>query len=108
MHDTVKSERHCQIVYVEPNENLSDRLFETAILGAEPGVPAPMMNEAEDPELLMALQLSLQEEQQRVAAQRANNPQNAMVDEAEELEERALQLSMEDENKEKKDDKKEQ
>lgn len=30
-----------------------------------------------------------------------------MVDEAEELEERALQLSMEDENKEKKDDKKE-
>lgn len=30
-----------------------------------------------------------------------------MVDEAEELEERALQLSMEDENKEKKDEKKE-
>ena len=36
-----------------------------------------MMNEAEDPELLMALQLSLQEEEQRVAAERARNPANA-------------------------------
>lgn len=52
-----------------------------------------MINEAEDPELLMALQLSLQDEEQRRAAEaRANN----LVNEDDELEQRALQLSLEE------------
>ena len=67
MHDNVKSESNCELVFVVPKNNLSDVLFTTKIMGAEPQQPHAI-NEAEDPELMMALQLSLQEEQQRVAA----------------------------------------
>ena len=52
---------------METHQNLSDQLFSSNIMGGEPAM-APMMNEAEDPELMMALQLSLQEEEQRRAA----------------------------------------
>jgi len=47
MHDTAKSERQCELVYVEPEINLSDKLFTTSILGAgEQGGAgaAPMIN----------------------------------------------------------------
>ena len=72
MHEAVKTDRTCELIYVETDTNLSDRLFSSTILGAEAG-PAPVMNEAEDPELMMALQLSLQEEEQRVALENRRN-----------------------------------
>ena len=62
-----------------------------------------MMDEADDPELRMALELSLQQEQARLAALGREN-QNGQNNEEEDLEQRALRLSMEEE---KKDEKKE-
>ena len=34
MHENVKNEANSELVYVEPNNNLSDILFTTKILGA--------------------------------------------------------------------------
>ena len=81
MNDSVKGDRTCELLFVEPHEMLSDRLFSSSIIGVEgAGGAAPVINEAEDPELLMALQLSLQEEEQRRAAE-ARGGGGAMVDE---------------------------
>jgi hypothetical protein len=107
MNETIKSDKRCDLIFVEPQSNLSDIIFNTAIMGGDGGGAVPLMNEAEDPELLMALQLSLQEEEQRRAADNRNNPQVAQ-NEDEELEQRALQLSLEEKPGEKKDDKKEE
>ncbi len=54
-----------------------------------------MMDEADDPELRMALELSLQQEQARLAAAGREN-QNGQNNEEEDLEQRALRLSMEE------------
>ena len=107
MNQAMKSDQQNDLVFVEPHSNLSDILFNTNIIGGagDPGA-AQMINEAEDPELMMALQLSLQDEEQRRAAEArvVNNP----VNEDDELEQRALQLSLEEQKPQKKEDKKEE
>lgn len=101
MNDAVKSEtQNCSLIYVEPEGNVSDVLFTSHILGGEANAPAMMLNEADDPELRMALELSLQDEQMRLAAlaaANANQQGNERANnEEEDLEQRALQLSMEE------------
>lgn len=73
-----------------------------------------MINEDDDPQLRMALEMSLREEQARLAALAASNqnPPANQANEEEDLEQRALQLSLQEERKgqkkdEKKDEKKE-
>ena len=99
MHETVKGAAECQLLVVEPGGNLSDVIFTSQIVGAEAG-PNPnnqqMLNEENDPELMMALQLSLQEEEARVAAARG-----AGAGREQELEQQALQLAMEEEGEKK-------
>ncbi|CAM5999244.1 unnamed protein product [Sphagnum balticum] len=99
MHELSKSDTNSELIFVEPDANVSDMLFSSKLLGAEP----PQIKEDEDPELLMALQLSLQEEEQRLSQVRER-----MVGEDEELEQQALRLAMEGAQKEqdKKDDSK--
>ena len=109
MNEAIQSERKCALVCVPPAGNISDMLFTSSVLGAEgqpEGAPA-MINEENDPELMLALQLSLQEEEQRQARINASQAPAAVNNEEQELEERALQLAMEEEEKqEEKDDKK--
>jgi ribosomal protein L29 len=56
-------------------------LFNFHLAGNEGSGPAMMINEVDDPELRMALELSLLDEQHRLAAQAAagqvSNPANA-------------------------------
>ncbi len=62
MHENIQDESNrCSLIFVQPEENLSDTLFTSNILGAEGNIPQPMVDEADDPELRMALELSLQE-----------------------------------------------
>ena len=70
MHETVKGVTDCELLMVEPGGNLSDIIFTSKIIGAESAMNnnQQMLNEENDPELMMALQLSLQEEQAREAA----------------------------------------
>lgn len=105
MHEAVKSEIHnCSLLFVQPEGNLSDILFTSQILGGEANAPQMMLNEADDPQLRMALELSLQEEQMRLAALAANaNQQGQPRNEEDDLEQRALQLSMDQEKKNDKD-----
>lgn len=80
MNEASKSEVHnCSLIFVEPEGNVSDVLFTSQILGGggDNNAPAMMLNEADDPELRMALELSLQEEQLRLAALAASNPSQA-------------------------------
>lgn len=79
MNEASRSEVHnCSLIFVEPEGNVSDVLFTSQILGgADNNAPAVMLNEADDPELRMALELSLQEEQLRLAAIAASNPSQA-------------------------------
>lgn len=60
-----------------------------------------MINEVDDPELRMALELSMQEENRRVAAVAAAGQLNPpQPNDEDELEQRALQLSMQEEKPE--------
>lgn len=93
IHDNVRSEvNNCELLFVDPTANLSDILLTSKIMGfgIQPAANATMINEAEDPELMMALQLSLQEEEQRLAARQ---PAQQMVNENDQLEQTALQLA---------------
>ena len=82
---------------VKPGGNLSDVIFTSQIIGTGAGTNAnqQMLNEENDPELMMALQLSLQEEEARVNAAR----QTGALRE-DELEQQALRLAMEGEEDE--------
>lgn len=105
MNESVKSEvNSCDLLFVEPEKNVSDALFSSNILGGGQQQNQPlMMDEADDPELRMALELSLQDEQARLASLNRQQP-NAQDNEEQDLEQRALRLSME---QQKKDEKKE-
>jgi hypothetical protein len=43
MHETVKTENNCELVFIEAGSSISDVLFTSRILGAEP-VAMPAMN----------------------------------------------------------------
>ncbi|KAG8921209.1 hypothetical protein FRC01_000359 [Tulasnella sp. 417] len=90
--DAVQSGENCHLVTVPAGANLlSDAIVSSAILAGESGLPGEFgMGDASgsgaqnnfefgvdpslDPELAMALRMSLEEEQARIAAQAAQNP----------------------------------
>lgn len=62
MNESIKTDKACELIFVEPERSVSDALFSSSILGGgggEQGI-GQMINEADDPDLAMALQLSLQ------------------------------------------------
>jgi len=47
MHDNANNDNNCSLLFVEEGGNLSDALFTSKIIGAEP--VAPIINEENDP-----------------------------------------------------------
>ena len=96
--EAVSQEDNSTVRMIEPSAGcLSDELIGSEIFGGNRGVP--MVNEEQDPELQMALRMSLEEVNNvsQAGQQNQSNSHNQDDDfDNEELERKALELSLED------------